>query len=324
MSFDRSALAARIAAHGPVVRVVVAEVAGSAPREVGAAITVWADGQDGSIGGGTLEYEAAAHARAMLERGADRATRTVALGPDMGQCCGGRVRLLWERFTEASLPESEVFARPVADAPASLAVERALARARDRGDRPTAALIDGWMIEPLTTHATPVWIWGAGHVGRALVAALTPLPDLSITWVDTGPERFPDDRPAGVTALPAPDIAAATRLAPTDAHHVVMTYSHALDQAICDGLLARGFATAGLIGSDTKWARFRKRLQQSGHAPAEIDRIRCPIGDKSLGKHPAAIALGVATAIVWDVGRTRLDVRPGDRGTEDDRRLSGD
>lgn len=65
-----------------------------------------------------------------------------------------------------------------------------------------------------------------------------------------------------------------------------MTYSHALDQAICDGLLTRGFASAGLIGSDTKWARFRKRLQQSGHPFAEIDRIRCPIGDKALGKHP--------------------------------------
>ncbi|MAM63111.1 xanthine dehydrogenase accessory protein XdhC [Maritimibacter sp. UBA3975] len=324
MSFDRSALAARIAAHGPMVRVVVAEVAGSAPREVGASITVWEDGQDGTIGGGTLEYEAAATAREMLRAGTDKITRSVALGPDMGQCCGGRVRLLWERFSEATLPDGPIHARPTGKAEPTLTVQRILARSRDRGDQPGPMLMDGWMIEPLTARPAPVWIWGAGHVGRALVSALSALPDITITWIDTAPERFPDDIPEGITALPAPDIAAATRFAPPDAHHIVLTYSHALDQAICDGLLARGFASAGVIGSATKWARFRKRLQQSGHTCAEIDRIRCPIGDKSLGKHPAAIALGVAADIVKNVGRARRDARPGDKGTENDRRLSGD
>ncbi|WP_138421644.1 xanthine dehydrogenase accessory protein XdhC [Maritimibacter alexandrii] len=323
MSFDRAHLATLIADHGPVVRVVVAQVAGSAPREVGASVTVWPDGQDGTIGGGTLEYEAVATARAMLTQGRDIATRTVALGPDMGQCCGGRVRLLWERFTETSLPEGDTFCRPITGAPATLKVQQIQFRARNQGDAPAPALVDGWMIEPITTTPAPVWIWGAGHVGRALVATLTALPGLAITWVDTGPDRFPGTIPEGVTALPAPNIAEATRFAPTNAHHIVMTYSHALDQAICDGLLTRGFASAGLIGSDTKWARFRKRLQQSGHPFAEIDRIRCPIGDKVLGKHPAAIALGVAADIVRDVARAG-DGALGDKGTGNDRRLSGD
>lgn len=323
MSFDRAHLADLIADHGPVVRVVVAEVAGSAPREVGASVTVWPDGQDGTIGGGTLEYEAVAIARAMLTEGRDTSTRTVALGPDMGQCCGGRVRLFWERFTEANLPDGDTHCRPIADAAPSLKVQQIQSRARNQGDAPAPALIDGWMIEPITVTPAPVWIWGAGHVGRALVASLTALPNLAITWVDTGPERFPDHIPSGVTALPAPNIAQATRLAPKNAHHIVMTYSHALDQSICDGLLARGFASAGLIGSATKWARFRKRLQHAGHPFAEIDRIRCPIGDKTLGKHPAAIALGVAADIVRDVARAGENAL-GDKGTGNDRRLSGD
>ncbi|MEC7764449.1 MAG: xanthine dehydrogenase accessory protein XdhC [Pseudomonadota bacterium] len=323
MSFDRAHLTRLIADHGPVVRVVVAEVAGSAPREVGACVIVWATGQDGTIGGGTLEYEAVATARAMLTEPRDRATRTVALGPDMGQCCGGRVRLLWERFSEDTLPEGDTFCRPIADAEPSLKVQHIQSHARNQGATPAPALVDGWMIEPITTMPAPVWIWGAGHVGRALVSTLTTLPGLAITWIDTGPERFPDVIPEGVTALPVPDIAKATRLAPPTAHHIVMTYSHALDQNICDALLVRGFSSAGLIGSATKWARFRKRLQQSGHPFAEIDRIRCPIGDKSLGKHPAAIALGVAADIVKDVARAGDSAR-GDRGTGDDRRLSGD
>lgn len=324
MSFERDHLAGLVAAHGPVIRVVVAEVAGSAPREVGASVTVWAEGQDGTIGGGTLEYDAVATARAMLADGRDRATRSIALGPDMGQCCGGRVRLLWERFEAGSLPEGPVFCRPVADAAPSLKVQKIEARARAQGTAPAPALVDGWLVEPITTPPAPVWIWGAGHVGRALVGSLLPLPGLALTWVDTGPERFPETIPDGVTALPAPDIAAATRLAPPGAHHVVMTYSHAFDQAICEGLLARGFASAGLIGSATKWARFRKRLQQMGHAPAEIDRIRCPIGDKGLGKHPAAIALGVAADIVRDVARAGESAAAGDEGDRDERRLSGD
>ena len=319
MSFDAPRLATLIAAHGPVVRVVVADVRGSAPREVGASVTVWATGQDGTIGGGTLEFEAVAAARAMLATGATRKVQSMALGPDMGQCCGGRVKLLWERL--AALPQGTVHARPIADGDMPLAVTRALAKARNEGTLPAPALIDGWMIEPIMTAKTPVWIWGAGHVGRALVAALAPLPDIAITWLDTGPERFPDTPPEGVTVIPAPELAAAMRLAPRDAHHVVLTYSHALDLALCDAGLSHGFAGLGLIGSHTKWARFRARLQQAGHTRTEIERIRCPIGDKTLGKHPAAIALGVAAQIASDVAVGSH--RTGQLGDRDEHAVSG-
>lgn len=193
----------RALAHGPVTRVVVADIRGSTPREVGAAMLVWHDGQSGTIGGGTLEYEAAQAAR----RGQTGLIRK-ALGPDLGQCCGGAVSLLFERITAKEVAQIEtrpVFARPV-DATAGdmpLSVERILARARDRGDIPAPCLIDGWMIEPVTPDAAPMWIWGAGHVGRALVDVMAPLPDLALTWVDTAANRFPDRIPEGVTALPA-------------------------------------------------------------------------------------------------------------------------
>ncbi len=296
MSLDRAALAAAIAAHGRVTRVVVADVAGSAPREAGAAMLVWADGQDGTIGGGALELEAAELARSVTQP----FVITRALGPDLGQCCGGRVVLVLEPFDAARLadiPDNGVYARALAQAPMPLAVQHVVSDARGQGVTPAIRLIDGWLIEPLHRSAHPVWVWGAGHVGRALVGVLAPLPDLAITWADTAPDRFPAVVPAGVTAIPAADLALLAAHAPP-AHHLILTYSHAIDLALCDALLRRPAASIGLIGSATKWARFRARLAAMGHSPAQISRITCPIGDPALGKHPQAIAVGVAAALL--------------------------
>lgn len=299
---DRDALARAVAAHGAVARVVVTGHRGSAPREAGAAMLVWATGQSGTIGGGALEWQAAAQARACLASGPSRVDR-IALGPDMGQCCGGAVTLVTEVFTPAALPPADApaFARPIAasatpDMP--LALRRALARARDRGETPPTLLSDGWLIEPMARAQRPVWIWGAGHVGRALIATLAPLPDLSLTWADTAPTRFPDDPPAGVATIWAEDPVQLLAGAPSQADHLILTYSHALDLALCHALLTHGFASAGLIGSATKWARFRSRLAALGHSPAAIARIACPIGDPALGKHPQAIAIGVAATLL--------------------------
>jgi xanthine dehydrogenase accessory factor len=141
----------------------------------------------------------------------------------------------------------------------------------------------------------PLWIYGAGHVGRAIVHVMQPLPDFAITWVDVAADRFPQ---TDVTTLVAVDPAQVVRHAPDDAAHLILTYSHALDLALCHAILSRPFANAGLIGSATKWARFRRRLADLGHNAAQIDRIACPIGDPALGKHQAALALGVATAMI--------------------------
>jgi len=149
----------------------------------------------------------------------------------------------------------------------------------------------------------PYWIYGAGHVGRALVGVLSPLPGISITWVDTGADRFPPI-PEGVTQLVAADPVRAVAHAPQDAHHLIVTYSHQIDLNLCHAILSRSFASAGLIGSATKWTRFRGRLAALGHRSEDIARIACPIGDTRLGKHPQAIAIGVAAVLLEGAAET--------------------
>ncbi|MBB5515078.1 xanthine dehydrogenase accessory factor [Rubricella aquisinus] len=313
--FDQSALAAAIAAHGPVVRVVITDFAGSSPRETGAAMLVWSDGQSGTIGGGALEWQAAEAARRLLGAAEQsRRMQTYPLGPALGQCCGGSVTLLSELYHDAAMGEPQqgapgsapagFVARPVTSgdaptrelAPLPLGARRAAQAIRDgRGQPLTCA--DGWIVEALRPANIPVFIYGAGHVGRAIAHALHGLP-FDVTLVDDAPARFPDPVPAYVSPLMAANPAEAVPLAPARAVHLVLTYSHALDLEICHRVLQQPFAHLGLIGSATKSARFRKRLAELGHTPAQIARLACPIGDRSLGKEPAAIALGVAAELL--------------------------
>ena len=304
MSFDLAGLAAAVAAQGVVARVVIASAKGSAPRETGAAMLVWASGQSGTIGGGALEFAAAARARAMLGTGGARLDRQ-ALGPDLGQCCGGAVALLTEVWDgpalAAVIPQAGVWARPIGDAggPPPLAVRRLLNRARaGMAADPAPVLVQGWMVEHVRQPGRALWVWGAGHVGRAVVAVLAPLPEFALTWVDTGVSRFPDHVPAGVAARTAPNPADLAGLAPATAEHLILTYSHALDLELCHRLLLHGHGGIGLIGSASKWARFRTRLRALGHADAHMAGITCPIGEPALGKHPQAIALGVGAALL--------------------------
>lgn len=244
------------------IRIRVARTAGSVPREAGAEMLVTGEGTRGTIGGGALEWQAMAEARAMLAEGRTRAERTFPLGPALGQCCGGSVTLSFETADALSQP-----------------------------------------------GGAPLWIWGAGHVGRAIVATMAPLPGFAITWIDDAPSRFPAET-HGVTTVPAADMPRIAAHAPREAHHLILTYSHEIDLALCHGLLTRGFTGAGLIGSATKWARFRSRLAALGHDQAQILRIACPIGDPSLGKHPQAIAVGVATALLMAT-RDQVGTRTG-------------
>lgn len=290
-----------LAAGGPVARVVVAETRGSVPREIGAAMLVTADSVEGTIGGGALEFEAIARARASLDTGRDRFDR-MPLGPALGQCCGGSVTVLTEIWDISRLAEisGDVVARPLPGRPQAvpLAVSRALADARAHGTRPDPSVLDGWMVEPVARASRQVWVWGAGHVGRAIVGVLAPLPDLEIRWADSDAARFPDLVPAGVETLIAANPPDLVTLSPAHAEHLVLTYSHVIDLELCHRILARPFRSLGLIGSATKWARFRSRLAALGHSEPQIARIACPIGDPALGKHPQAIALGVANDIV--------------------------
>lgn len=302
---DLVALSQAIAVHGRVARVVIAAHDGSSPREVGASMLVWDRGQSGTIGGGALEFEAVGKARAMLAVGG-RAVERVALGPSLGQCCGGAVTLWTEVFAAVPKAVAGVVARGVGEMP--LAVKRVLAAARGQGVKPAPGLVAGWLVEPVAEAERQVWIWGAGHVGRALVAVLAPLPGIAITWVDTGPERFPEVIPEGVTPVWAERPEALVAHAPGAAEHLIVTYSHALDLELCHRLLGRGFGWLGLIGSATKWARFRSRLKDLGHSGPAIGQIVCPIGDVSLGKHPQAIAIGVGLQLLKNKHKSETEI----------------
>lgn len=304
MSLDRPALAAALSAHGPLVRVLVAEHAGSAPREAGTAMLVAQDALIGTIGGGALEHDAIARARASLRDGPRAQVLRRPLGPALGQCCGGAVTLVLERLTPEDLdaiPSGGLYARPVAaDAPAEvpLSVARALRAAR-AGLPPAPILAGGWLAEPVAAPHPPVWIWGAGHVGRALVDTLEGLP-FAVTWIDDARGRFPDRIPPHADMLVADPPPRAAAHAPAEAHHLVLTYSHALDLEICHHVLSRPFGRLGLIGSATKRARFLKRLAALGHPAERLARLQCPIGDRALGKEPRAIAVGVVHGLLRD------------------------
>ena len=322
-----------------VVRILVAEAEGSVPREAGAVMWVWADGYDGTIGGGTLEHQAILYARALLTQEPPewrRELRAYPLGPALGQCCGGMVRLLFEvcgascvgasgaRPRAAGVmqegercsplrhgqPAVGLVVRPIVtgmppilvtdrhhsgDLP--LPVLRAI-RAMLSGARPRATLlIRDHIIEPIAQPPHPLYLYGAGHVGRAVVRALAGLP-FAVAWVDVADNRFPAEMPPNAEVVVATDPAAIAAAAPENALHLIMTFSHALDLSLCNAILGREFAWAGLIGSATKRARFEKRLREAGIADAALARLSCPIGIGGItGKEPAMIAISVAAQL---------------------------
>ncbi|MBV1904109.1 MAG: xanthine dehydrogenase accessory protein XdhC, partial [Marinosulfonomonas sp.] len=304
MTFDLDELRATVKAHGPVSRIVVAATQGSVPREIGASMLVWAGGQSGTIGGGRLEWDAV---RTAKETAAPKdRVQLFPLGPALGQCCGGTVMLLTEHFdpTRINDIDEQYFMRRIRgseDAPLNL--KRLLATSRNSGQTVGPILDGGWFLEPVLKPTRPIWVYGAGHVGRAIVQVLAPFPEITITWVDTAADRFPDDIPDKVTTLIAANPAETAKYAPANAEHLILTYSHTIDLELCHQLLGRDFASVGLIGSKTKWARFRSRLGQLGHGGAQISRITCPIGQPEFGKHPQAIAVSVAAALLSVAGK---------------------
>ena len=270
------------ATRAPIVRVEVAATRGSAPRDAGASMLVSADREWGTIGGGHLELVATQTARGMLTApaGSTRHDR-FSLGASLGQCCGGIVELSFQRYDAADLPSLE---------------------------------------KMLETRGSPVpgetelWLFGAGHVGRALVNVLAALP-FHITWLDSREGMFPQSLPDNVDALHSPHPAEEVNDMPARAWALVMTHSHDDDLAICAALLARGtFDWAGVIGSGPKATRFRQRLAQRGFAADAIARLQMPIGIAGIrGKEPAAIAVAVAAQLLQLREARAAGAKPGAR-----------
>jgi xanthine dehydrogenase accessory factor len=314
-----------VASHGRCALVTVAEVRGSAPREPGARMVIAPDGGfRGTIGGGELEWQAIGAARDALSRDGVGATLDrLTLGPDLGQCCGGSVRLLTEVFDRERLDEVRALAareaagpfatrgrirpqgveRLVLDGPAPERPSKGRRRAVDASGMdagpPVVLASDDVIVERFHDPRRPVWLFGAGHVGRALMLALAPLP-FEVTWIDERADAFPAAMPANVRSVQCVDPTGEVPRAPDGALIVVMTHSHARDLAVVHAALAAGrFGYVGLIGSASKRARFARRLREAGVPDARIAELVCPIGLPTIAsKHPAAIAAGVAVQLL--------------------------
>lgn len=308
--------------HGSAGLISVIGAAGSVPRETGARIVLQPGGGFfGTIGGGRLEYEAIAAARTALAAGRGKAEfRDWPLGPNLGQCCGGMVKTLTETFdagdlaTVRHLEETEkagafvVQSRLAADGRIArvLAAHRALGR-----EMVSAATV--FAKTPFHEHfgevTTPVLLFGAGHVGRAVVLALAPLP-FAVRWIDSRPDQFPQFVPQNVITVCTDAADRELAEAPGDAMIIVMTHSHPLDFEITVAALRRKtFEFVGLIGSETKRARFINWARQLGLTESRIDRLVCPIGVPQIkGKEPAVIAAALAAELLIVRERTSVQM----------------
>ncbi|MDA9123123.1 xanthine dehydrogenase accessory protein XdhC [Paracoccaceae bacterium] len=302
MSFDFQKTNEYIKSHGKIARVLILKTFGSAPRDEGTTMLIWDSGQFGTIGGGELEYQVTRLAKKIIIDNKGSRIKKFSLGPDMGQCCGGAVELLIEILDETKVKFISVddgfFARPVFKNEKSLNVQALIKSYRNKSVPIKTSFKDGWLFEPVTKEKELIWIYGAGHVGTAIANILSKLSQFSVTCIDTSQDRYPDNFPKTVEKLITKNPAQIVQYAPSETHHLILTYSHALDLEICHQLLQHNFATAGLIGSKTKWARFKKRLNELNYTFEQINRIICPIGEPSFGKSPYEIAIGVASMLL--------------------------
>jgi xanthine dehydrogenase accessory factor len=263
---------------------------GSSPREVGAWMLVFADEVLGTVGGGNLEFQAIAHGRDWLAtHGRDGLTskasnlpaakhsqaadelRRYPLGPSLGQCCGGVVHLKFSFISKQDAINREA---------AYANIQRA------RG-----------------LNTMQIALFGGGHVGKALVQVLGALP-CAVQWIDSRDEIFPNDVPSNVECEHSAPVHAAVNDVAAGSYVLIMSFSHAEDLDVVAACLTRlrtknDLPFIGLIGSKTKWATFRHRLEERGFSHEEIARITCPIGIQGVqGKEPEVIAVSVAAQLL--------------------------
>jgi xanthine dehydrogenase accessory factor len=254
------------------VLVSIDSVQGSGPREVGAWMAVFPQTLVNTIGGGHLEFQAITEARALLAQPVttnathevNSLTTRYALGPALGQCCGGVVHLKFERISAADAPVLQ---------------------------------------QRLLGKGQPVALFGGGHVGHALVNVLSTLP-YRVQWIDSRDEIFPAQLPPNVVCEHSDPVQAAVADLPSGASVLIMSFSHAEDLDVVAACLKRqrvhgDLKFVGLIGSKTKWATFQHRLEAKGFTADELSFITCPIGVSGItGKEPEVIAVSVAAQLL--------------------------
>lgn len=251
-------------AHEPAILVTVQATRGSVPRESDAWMAVFADKVLGTIGGGHLELQSIGQARACLHQGVAEPVLRYSLGPSLGQCCGGEVQLRYEAVNAADV---------------------------------------GMLRERLSTPGMPVALFGGGHVGRALISVFGLLP-VQVSWIDSRDEIFPAQLPHNVTSEHSDPVQSAVADLVPGSRVLIMSFSHAEDLDVVAACLLRqrqqgDLPYVGLIGSKTKWATFRHRLEVRGFTAQELAHITCPIGVPGVdGKQPEVIAVAVAAQIL--------------------------
>jgi xanthine dehydrogenase accessory factor len=243
----------------PAVLVSVASIVGSTPREVGARMIVTEQCIYGTIGGGNLEFQACRIARNQLAQGAANGLQRFPLGAGLGQCCGGLVNLMFERLDVNS----------------------------------------DWSAIASEDQVLELYLFGAGHVGTAVVRSLYDLP-IHVNWIDTRDDMLPQLPPTGVDVICTDTPEAEVAGAAAGSYFLVMTHDHSLDQRLCEQILKRDdFAYFGLIGSAAKRHNFETRMRRRGIDAEKFKRMTCPVGiDGINSKQPAQIAISVAAEIL--------------------------
>ena len=263
MNEPLSAMTAQCLADGePAIVITVTSARGSTPQAAGARMVVTATTIAGTVGGGRLEFEAMLRARDMIAANIAEDRLDMPLGPAVGQCCGGRVVLTLRRADAAAVRELAV------------------------------------LEQQETRQAPRIAVFGAGHVGTALVQALAPLP-LRVSWCDSRPQAFAGQSWNNVETHTG-DALDLVSNCQSGAAVVVLTHSHALDYTITEAALRRGdLAYVGLIGSHTKRRRFERWFAARGGSTVALAELVCPIGDVGvIDKRPSVIAAFAAAEIM--------------------------
>jgi len=307
-----------IAQDVEVVSATIVDVKGSAPCDIGTCMLISHQNQKGTIGGGNLEFQVIEQARKLLTASGDfYRFQQYALGPLLEQCCGGTVILLLERLDETA---SEFLQKLTSNANCHIqtefkknTIQKTILEVEDQtttGQSLQFFTADGTVTDdpanasrmlekPVSPH-TPLYMFGAGHVGKAVASAAKPLP-FDVTWVDSRANEFPDDGIPHYTKQVTNDALSVVNTALPNSLFLIFTHSHQLDYDITAAVLARQDAAyCGLIGSTTKRARFASRMEkESDLTKADLTQLTCPIGIDTIdGKEPAIIAASVVAELL--------------------------
>ncbi|GAB6070606.1 xanthine dehydrogenase accessory protein XdhC [Thiomicrorhabdus hydrogeniphila] len=327
--FNLESLANLAETKEPFVLVTVGKVQGSSPREMGAKMMVTQSQIIGTIGGGNLEFFAIKQAKEHLSQSIENQITeyTTPLTPQYDQCCGGVVQLLFEKVnpqTSGWLKNLKKYlfqnqnyqAWLITDLQQNIRYIHTDKKAQQSTDKIHWLPKKNQLVEPIHNASLPVYIFGTGHVGKAIVNQLQHL-NVNITCIDSRLEQQPVNNASNVHSVHTTNWQTYVSEAPNNAYFLVLTHSHKLDYEITEAILKRNNHTYfGLIGSKTKKIRFQRQLKASGITDTQLNSLTCPIGLPSIqGKTPEIIAVSVVAQILQIQSMANINNQPTDLST---------